>query len=204
MNCLARAAMATITLTCISTASQAVTTVNFNDLISAADGLAGTGMAYSSSGLTFTSPVVDDLQHWGSGNPFNADPGGAALLKFDEFSRMTVTRTGGGAFDLISLQLAESESGLGPITVEFRYTNALGTVAGALEVTVPSGLQTFMINQPGITSFALGPIDFQLDNVVYDVAAIPEPETFALFAAGLLGLCWGVRRKGGAGRAEGG
>lgn len=175
--------------------SQAATTVNFSDLIGLSDGLAGTGMLYSSTGLTFTSTVPGDLKHWGSANPFNADPGGATLLKLDDVVPMGVTRTGGGLFNLVSLQLAESENAAPGPSVDFTYTNGVGTFSSVLVVTVPSGLQTFVINQVGITSFTLGGADLQLDNVVYELAPVPEPGTYATLLVGLLALCRLAGRK---------
>lgn len=70
-------------------------------------------------------------------------------------------------------------------------------------MTIPgaAGLHTFVLNLPGLTSFSLGEVDYQLDNVVYDLPAIPEPGAFALMAAGLLGLGALQRRRTGAAQA---
>lgn len=196
MQNLARAVLAAaVSISSVSGLAQAATTVTFSDLINPADGLAGTGMVYSSAGLTFTSTFVDDLNHWGSGNPFNADPGGATLLKLSDLAAfpLVVTMTGGGTFDLVSLQLAESESGPNGPAVDFSYTNGSGTFTSVLAVTVASGLQTFVINQPGVTSFSLRGADMQLDNVIYN--PVPEPAAFGMLAVGLLAV-WRAARQG--------
>lgn len=196
MKNLAGAAVAVaMALTSVSGQSQAATTVDFSDLISPADGLAGSGTVYSSNGLTFTSTVVDDLNHWGSANPFNADPGGATLLKLNDVVPMIVTRTGGGTFDLVSLQLAESENAAPGPAVDFSYTNGLGTFSSVLTVTVVSGLQTFVIGQTGLTSFSLGGADHQLDNVIYNVTVVPEPATYVLLAIGMLAIAGKARSR---------
>ena len=70
----------------------------------------------------------------------------------------------------------------------FRYTDGAGLHITTLLLDNQVGVQTFVFNFSGLTSFSVGGSGtyFQLDNVVVDgVAAVPEPATWALLIAGL-------------------
>ena len=174
-------------------AAQAIT-VDFNDLTHGGVGatkagvggnLAG-GSVYTGGDLSFTSDA--DLQRWGSGDAENADAPFATLYKSEIAPPLLVTRTAGGKFDLVSLQLAEADNAALGADVTLRYTNDSGSFSQVLTIPAAAGLHTYVINQPGLTSFSLGEVDYQLDNVVYNLPAIPEPAGMALMLAGLLGL----------------
>lgn len=173
--------------------AQAIT-VDFNDLSNGDVGatkagvggnLAG-GSVYTGGDLSFTSDA--DLQRWGSGDAENADAPFATLYKSEIAPPLLVTHTAGGKFDLVSLQLAEADNAALGADVTFRYTNDSGSFSQVLTIPAAAGLHTYVINQPGLTSFSLGEVDYQLDNVVYNLPAIPEPSALALMLAGLLGL----------------
>ena len=188
-----RTAAAITVLTGFCAAVQAIT-VDFNDLTNANIGAtkAGTGgnaaggSIYTGGGLTFTSNA--DLQRWGSGDAENADAPFTTLYKSEVTLPLVVTRTAGGKFDLVSLQLAEADNTAIGAAVTFSYTNDGGTFSQVLTIPPAAGLHTYVINQPGLTSFSLGEVDYQLDNVIYNLPAIPEPGPMALMFAGLLGL----------------
>ena len=201
-----KAAAAIALLGGFCTASQAIT-VDFNDLTTATAGAtkAGTGgnalagSVYTGGGLTFTSDA--DLQRWGAGDAENADAPLATLYKSEVTPPLVVTRSAGGKFDLVSLQLAEADNSVLGADVTFSYTNDNGSFSQTLTIPGVAGLHTYVINQPGLTSFSLGEVDYQLDNVVYNLPAIPEPGTLALMLAGLLGLGALRRQQCGAGKA---
>ena len=167
------------------------TTVTFSGLIGPF-GIAGNGQVHSESGLTFTS---DFLQHWGPTDVENADQGGATLYHSEVDPPLVVTRTAGGNFNLTSFALAEADNDTTPTTVTFSYTNGVGTFVSTLMLDATPGLQTFVINQANVSSFSLSNVDFQVDNIVYDVAVVPEPASMALMLAGLAAFGLRLRKR---------
>jgi PEP-CTERM motif len=192
MNSILKIAGPCVLLSCISGACLAATTVDFNDLTGPTLGKAGTGgnalggSVYTGGGLVFTSD--SDLQHWGSLDPENADSPFATLYKSEIDPPLVVTLQAGGSFNLLSLQLAEADNTTIGADVTFSYTNNAGTFSQTLTIPGVAGLHSFAINQVGLTSFSLGGVDYQLDNVVYEVAVVPEPHTYGLMALGLFCL----------------
>lgn len=96
----------------------------------------------------------------------------------------TITKTGGGAFDLISIDFTLSFYPSFP-------TEAI-TVNGAPLVLV-QGLQTYNLNLMGVTQVEIsGTVSgtyWLADNVVFDqVAAVPEPSTWAMMILGFAGV----------------
>lgn len=176
----------------MATASSAVT---FAPLTSYYDGTAGDGATYMEGGLAFTSP--GQLRNWGTWRDWNADPLGAVL--FDNYAAaVTIAKTAGGHFTLVSFDLADlfNDGSGGPMP--FRYTDGAGLHITTLILDNQVGLQTFVFNFSGLTSFSIGGSGtfFQLDNVVVDgVAAVPEPATFALLIAGLGAVGLVTRRR---------
>lgn len=77
----------------------------------------------------------------------------------------------------------------------FAYNGAtlLGSVAG-----VGSGQFSLAFAAPNITSIVVTPGSFNdwvgVDNIQYTLAAIPEPETYALMGLGLCAVAWARRR----------
>ena len=187
-------ALATFTLLSASCGLSHATTVTFSGLIGPF-GLAGDGQVYSESGLTFTSNL---LQHWAPGDAENADPGGATLYHSEVNPPLVVAKTVAGSFNLISFDLAEADNNIDPLSpipsITFSYTNGVGTFTSTLVLDATAGLQTFVVNQANVSSFSLANSDFQVDNIVYEVAVVPEPASVALMLAGCAAVGWRLRR----------
>ena len=173
----------------------AETTVDFAPLTSYYDGTAGDGATYMEGGLTFVSPA-GGLKNWGTWRVWNADPLGAVL--YDNYaSAVTISKTAGGIFTLVSFDLADlfNDGSGGPMP--FSYTDGAGLHITTLPLDNQVGLQTFAFNFSGLTSFSVGGSGayFQLDNVVVGgVTSVPEPATYALFIAGLGSIGFLTRR----------
>lgn len=147
--------------------------------------------SFSSGGLTFTTGSFFGI--W-DGNSPNSN-GTNNLIFSDGFgsSEVTITRTGGGTFDLLSIDLVVSwYSGFANDTV----------LLNGIPQDITSTLTTYVLNLTGITSFTISglindPNDgyWSADNIVYDVAAIPVPATLPLMLLALGGLGVVVRRR---------
>ena len=149
---------------------------------------------YSSGGLTFTEGGFLGLGIWDSSSP-NSN-GTNNLIYTDGFGGgdVTITRTGGGTFDLFSIDLVVSWY------AAFANDSVLfNNVAQGIDST----LTTYVLNLTGITSFTIsGLINdtsfgyWSADNIVYDaVAPIPVPAALPLMLVALGALGVAARRR---------
>ena len=185
-------ALSTATLLVALSGLAQANTVTFNGLIDPNPGNAGNGTDYSEGGLTFTAAF---LEHWGQNDTANADPGGATLYHAAA-GPMVTTQVGGGSFNLTSFALAEADNNFDVVTptdISFSYTDGGGVHNSILTIDATPGLQTYVLNRPGITSFTLDGVEFQIDNVVF--TPVPEPAAFGMLLAGLLAVGTLARRR---------
>ncbi|WP_235889332.1 PEPxxWA-CTERM sorting domain-containing protein [Glacieibacterium frigidum] len=168
---------------CASQASAAV--VGFDALISPT--FSAVASPYSEGGLTFSVARTesDALGSWGQDSEYNGDRGGATLLP-NYGDRLTVTKTGGGVFDLASFRLGDvyNQGVAGYINASF--TDASGTFSEVLRLDLNPGLERFVINRTALLSFSLqyNP-SFQIDDIAYDMAtSVPEPASWAMMLGG--------------------
>ncbi len=178
------------------------TTVTFNELTT--PGLQ-TYASLDSGGLHFTNSNGSSgaLLVWGTSDvSFNADPGRATLSNNYGGTTTTVTKVGGGTFSLGSIDLADVYNNAFGGDVLFSFTTGTGTTTQVVSLDNLVGLQTFVFNIGGLTSFSYLPQTtqgpwIQVDNVVFDTfvtGAVPEPESWAMMIAGL-GLVGAVMRR---------
>jgi len=181
-------------------------TVTFDGQASAGF-IAQYGPTYQEGGLRFTTAQGSafGLFSWGLGQSSNADADGATIALTTANDWLTITRTGGGAFSLASIDLADGFNSGTASTVPYLLVTGAGTTSGSFTLDRAKGLQTFLLGLDGVLSFALQAKPsgtFQLDNVVYSTgaAAVPEPAAWAMLIAGC-GLAGGAlrtrRRQGG-------
>jgi hypothetical protein len=176
--------------------------VTFDATATPALGVTGDGTTYSEAGLTFVSSVggpgnLHELNHWGEGDAYNADPGGATLFQRFIGSFLTITRTGGGAFFLAGFDVADvyNNGSAGPIV--YSWVDGGGAHEGFFNLDADVGLQTLNLNLSGVTSFTLqqsAPY-LQIDNVAFETAAVPEPRAWALMILGFGAAGAALRRR---------
>lgn len=139
----------------------------------------------SYQGLDFTS---------GSGIMYVWDPGspngnGTPSLIYAFGSPVTITKTGGGIFDLNSFDM----------TISWYDSNASEVIlVNGNPITLIQGLQTYNLNLLGVTSVTVSELPsgsgyWLMDNVVYNTT--PEPGTLALLGSGVLAGVGALRRK---------
>ena len=152
------------------------------------------GTTYTEQGYQFINTA--ELDRWMDGIPADADPtSSTGLFTNYGYSSTTMTKIGGGAFTLNSIDVADIfNNGDGGSYLNYSYTlsdNSTGT--GKFKVDVFKGYQTLVLNLANLTSFSFTPdihLEWvQFDNVhVGDVAAVPLPAALPLFGAAIAGM----------------
>jgi hypothetical protein len=150
----------------------------------------------SDGGLTFSGGI--DLAVWNSGSPnSNGTPG--LIDGYDGVA--TITRTGGGAFDLNSFEMTLSfytdslTTAVIPVTAYFS-----GGGSASQNIMLKQGLQAYGLGLLDVVSVDIGILDggyWLMDNVEYDAATVPEPASLLLFGTGLVGAVRAVRKRRG-------
>ena len=178
---------------------------------------------YQSQGFTLTATSTPfnppNFAYLGIQSPFS--PGVTALFHHISLGEITLTRSNGGAFDLLSIDLAELPGGDThgqpvrdpPFPLTFTGIRIDGTVVTET-VTIDSflTLKTYSLTQMnGVISVSWfqggGPPDsptHQFDNLVVspEATSAPEPHSLALFNVGFAGLIAWYLVKGRHGKAQ--
>lgn len=189
------AALALVSLGCAAQASAAV--LDFESLAHDAE-VANVGYSYEQDGFLVSNLNTNgsDFSSWGSSSAFFT--GSTALMNDNDAGLTQLTQIGGGLFSLSSITLAVAAPG---ITDENVGVTFVGTLANGSSVS-----QTFSVADGAAQVFAFDSsftnlasvrwtndaMYHQFDNI--NVAAVPEPESYAMLLAGL-GLVGAVARR---------
>jgi PEP-CTERM motif len=166
-----------------SVPAAAVTVVDFN---SQPAPVSYSNSAFIDNGYIFTAGAGFGYL-WNGASP-NSN-GTNNLINGFSLSNWTITKVGGGAFTLVSLDLA--------ISWYSASTNELVTV-GAAPVNYTTTLTAYVVNQTGSSiTIAGSPVDgyWTADNFVFDAAVVPEPATWAMLIAGFGLVGFAARRR---------
>ena len=184
-------AAAALASTLGATAAQAAV-VTFDDAAGAAilDAQFGNGGSFDDQGLTFTSHG-SYMYVWDSSSPNSNGTNNNIFAGWSGGDTETITRTGGGAFNLNSLDMALSWYDGNP--------SETVTVNGA-PLTITQALTTYNLNLHNVSSVTISGVGsssgyWLADNINY--AAVPEPATWAmtLLGFGVLGMALRSRRQ---------
>ena len=199
MSKLIRTSMVVLSLLGLPLTASAVV-IDF-DSIDNTSGNRFSGSSLNTDGFNFSNSrgYGSAILHWYRGSSYNADSDGATYSHNYSGTVTTVTKIGGGSFDLASLDIGNVYNSR-PYSQRFSFW---ATVAGGGSYNMSfisdslAGLQTVMLNWSNLTSFSFRESSgswLQADNFVIDEnVSVPEPSTLALLTLGLLGL--GVARR---------
>ena len=181
-----------------ATSAQAATVVTFDEHKTDAM-VKFLGTTVTSGGLTFQTNDPNGMASWGS-HPSNVDPTGAALLNWGSKAVITVSKAGGGLFELASFDLADNYNHGVDNLMEITFFDGARTQTETFKLDRLKGLQTIAFNRTvewfsyrGLSSGDTG----QLDNVVWNtpvVTGVPEASTWAMMIIGFAGVGGMVRR----------
>jgi hypothetical protein len=138
---------------------------------------------FSDNGLTFTNNGSAYMYVWDAGSP-NSNGTQNNIFSTYQGDLETITRTGGGLFNLNSIDLAISWYDGNPTEQILVNGNPL---------TITQTLTTYtlnLMNQSAVTISGVGSGSgyWLADNVNYSAGGVPEPASWALLLMGFLGL----------------
>jgi hypothetical protein len=200
--------LACIAVACASAAPALSQTVDFNDLASANTYVSSTPL--TEGGFVFDATPGHRLLVWGSDLAlYSGDPSGATIATQDAGSTINVSKSGGGVFGLTSIDFDDIYNGVygmgGQIDLTFHYAVGADTTQ-SINIDGGSGLETFILNLTGLTSFDIVGTGtrmglFQMDNLVTTRPAgnatspAPEPASWAMMLVGFGALGTVLRRR---------
>lgn len=170
--------------------------IDFESLASAND--VAVGASYTEKGFRFddiTTASNFGFAAWGSANMFFS--GSTAMMNDNDGGLTRLSQVNGSAFNLDSIDLTVAYPGLtgdGVVVVTFTGEHADHTTVSQTFAVNDGAPQTFKFtgfNNLTSVTWSNDAMYHQFDNV--NVAAVPEPETYAMFLAGL-GLLGMARR----------
>lgn len=193
---------ATGAMVAASTANAATTVLNFDDL--ARSGTGGDYIApatFEYRGFSFTSAYSESPHFliWQQDAVENADQGGGTFAhRWDRFP-MTISRTDGGVFDLLSFDFADILNSGARATNQLTFTFGDGRTEHLVATSDGVvGLETLHVNRSGLKSISIAANSrewWQIDNFTVGAAAVPEPATWAMMIVGFGGIGATLRRR---------
>jgi hypothetical protein len=174
-------------LLCVAIASQAHATVVAFDDAYANSILTQPQTSFSDGGLTFTNNGTF-MYVWGPSSPNSNGANNLIFAGFGSTDYLAITKTGGGAFTLSSIDMS----------ISWYDSNASETIlVNGSPITLFQGIQTYALNlsdvrQVNITGVPSLSGYWLAENVTY--SAVPLPGALLLFGPGLVGLA-AVRRR---------
>jgi hypothetical protein len=174
---------------------EAAVTIDFQSLAAPGSGWEFPISPYTEDGFQFDATAY--AYDFGSAQTGNVGwyAGSTALFNNDPSGLTTLTKIGGGGFDLNSIELSEVSTFYpGPVTVTFSGTkldNSLVTQSFSLDEVF--GFQTFAFSASFLgvkqVDWLQTPNFHQFDNVLLDanVAAVPEPLSLLVWGVVILG-----------------
>lgn len=183
-----RLALTVLAVTVLAIAAAASPTVDFNSY----SPLDSCMSSISSGGLDFNSPVSCSGSYmyvWDGSSPNGNGTPALIFAGFGTGVSMTMSLTGGGTFNLNSVDMTISWYDSNPSEVIMVNGNP---------ITLIQGLQTYNLGLSGVTSVTFSDLPsgtgyWLMDDVVYNTT--PEPGTLALLGSGVIGVLGLVRRK---------
>jgi hypothetical protein len=202
MNKLLAAAAAAASVATAFPAAAATTVLTFDDLAKAGTGNDTIGpAAFAYGDFTFTSSYSDSPHFliWQKDAVQNADPGGGTFAHRWDSYPMTIQRTDGEAFDLVSLDVADlrNQGARHMNTLQFYFMDG-STEFINYTTDATAGLETLLLNRSGlskVTIAAQGLQWWQIDNLTVATGAVPEPATWAMMILGFGGVGAAFRRR---------
>lgn len=171
--------------------------LDFESLAHDDDEIVDIGYLYEEAGFLLENAGSFPFATFGTQDTYSYT-GSTALFNDNDDGATTLTLVGGGAFSLVSMDLSEMMIGDLAYNVTFSGVTSGGDVV-TQEVTLDGsfGAETFTFDSSfaDVTSVSWANTAgyTQFDNISA-VAAVPEPETYAMMLAGL-GCLAGLRRR---------
>jgi hypothetical protein len=143
-----------------------------------------------------------ELDRWPNGSVNDSDPTGSTGLFINyRNTTTTMTKVGGGPFDLISMDV-DDVYGDGVLTGLLDYEYAFaggGGGSGSFLVDDVPGFSTILLSLANLSYFSFTPsrsLDWvQFDNVRVSGQLVPIPATLPLFMSALAALGWIAHRR---------